>query len=263
MNTKKINQLIENYTQEDVTISCPTHGQSKIKASLWKGKHISKPKCEKCEKEKMIKENQLKTFRENHLKNQGLLESINKFPLLRKFNFESYNEDMYPEAKHTYDQMKNYANNFEKMIDNAVNVIMYGGVGTGKTFFGISLIKEAVVQGYSAKYQTTYDLFNEIKKSFSDSSFCYEKVKKYLIDCDILCLDEIGVTYGTEFEINILFEIINQRYMLCKPTIIITNLDIQNLTKAIGIRSLDRLMETCLNIKFDYPSLRRKPKKLK
>ena len=65
----------------------------------------------------------------------------------------------------------------------------------------------------------------------------------YFINPDLLILDEIGLQHGSEAEKIILFEILNERYMQCKPTILISNLDINDLKEYITERVIDRMRE--------------------
>lgn len=60
---------------------------------------------------------------------------------------------------------------------------------------------------------------------------------------DLLVIDEIGVQFGTETEKMILFDILNARYEQVKPSILISNLAIEELKTYIGERVLDRMWE--------------------
>ena len=70
-------------------------------------------------------------------------------------------------------------------------------------------------------------------------------------------LDEIGLQHGSESEKIILFEILNERYMQCKPTILISNLDIKDLKEYITERIIDRMRDGGgQKIVFDWESNR-------
>jgi len=60
---------------------------------------------------------------------------------------------------------------------------------------------------------------------------------------DLLILDEVGIQAGTEFEKNILFDLLNARYERRKPTILISNLEIDEVREFLGERVFDRLRE--------------------
>jgi DNA replication protein DnaC len=64
-----------------------------------------------------------------------------------------------------------------------------------------------------------------------------------MTDMDLLILDEIGVQFGSETERNLLFDVLNERYEDCKPTLLLSNLPKQDVAKYLGERVMDRLRE--------------------
>jgi DNA replication protein DnaC len=76
-------------------------------------------------------------------------------------------------------------------------------------------------------------------------------------------IDEIGVQFGTESEQNHLFEVINNRMLEVKPTILVTNLllnspddSVKTLRNYLGERTYDRMREVGMSICFDWQSHR-------
>ena len=75
---------------------------------------------------------------------------------------------------------------------------------------------------------------------------------------DLLILDEVGVQFGSDFERNTLFDVLNERYELRKPTIFLSNLGREDLAEFLGERVMDRLREDGATVvPFDWPSYRR------
>ncbi len=64
-----------------------------------------------------------------------------------------------------------------------------------------------------------------------------------LAGADLLVIDEIGAQRGSEYEIGLLHEVIDKRYQLVLPTVIISNLLVDDLKGYIGERALDRLRQ--------------------
>ncbi len=60
---------------------------------------------------------------------------------------------------------------------------------------------------------------------------------------DLLIIDEVGSQFGSDTEKLFIFEIIDGRYQEMKPTILISNLDINGIKESIGERCVDRLRE--------------------
>jgi DNA replication protein DnaC len=74
---------------------------------------------------------------------------------------------------------------------------------------------------------------------------------------DLLIIDEIGVQFGSEFEKNMMFDILNERYEKRRPTLLLSNLTAQEVKLFLGERIYDRLKEDggqCVS--FDWESYR-------
>ena len=62
-------------------------------------------------------------------------------------------------------------------------------------------------------------------------------------ECDLLIIDEVGVQRGTDYEKDIMFDVINDRYENLRPTIILSNLSVEETKAHLGERVFDRLRE--------------------
>jgi DNA replication protein DnaC len=81
-------------------------------------------------------------------------------------------------------------------------------------------------------------------------------VYRRLTDLSLLVIDEIGVQFGSQAEKTIFAELINRRYSALKPTVLIGNLTIKELSEAIGERVLDRFRDGGHTVTFTWPSQR-------
>lgn len=133
------------------------------------------------------------------------------------------------------------------------NIIIIGGVGTGKTHLAYSIINslEKVKENpqtsskwYSEEkviYKPVKEIIDEIrdewKTGVSIMGSFIERFKKI----PLLIVDEIGVQYGSESERIELYSIFNARYEDCLPTIVISNNSLTELQKILGQRIYDRL----------------------
>jgi DNA replication protein DnaC len=76
---------------------------------------------------------------------------------------------------------------------------------------------------------------------------------------DLLILDEVGVQFGSEFEKNIMFDVLNERYEKRRPTILLSNLTKDELVGFLGERVYDRMKEDNGKfVAFDWESYRGK-----
>ena len=138
-------------------------------------------------------------------------------------------------------KVKNYIDNLEQFADQGRSLIFLGNVGTGKTHLAVSLLKAFLQKGGSGVFLSVSDLILDIRDSWGKGSV-KEKIELYA-SADILVLDEVGVQAGTENERQILFSIINRRYNEVKPTVLISNLNIDAFKDFVGKRIFDRLKE--------------------
>lgn len=123
------------------------------------------------------------------------------------------------------------------------SMIMVGGVGTGKTLLASAGI-ESIIDNYRCEIIKTIDVVRELKATWAkDSDTTEEKLISYYRKLDLLVLDEVGSQFGSDTEKLFIFDIIDGRYQDMRPTILISNLDINGIKDAIGERCVDRLRE--------------------
>lgn len=123
------------------------------------------------------------------------------------------------------------------------SALFLGAPGTGKTHLAIGVIKAMTSVG-TARYLTVQAAIRSIKDTWSkDSDLSESKAIAQLTGPDLLVLDEVGVQFGSEFEANALFDILNARYLDEKPTILLSNLAFEEVKAFLGERVLDRMRE--------------------
>lgn len=132
------------------------------------------------------------------------------------------------------------------------NIILTGGVGTGKTYLAYCILNQEAEKVSYPKglyyrseniiYSTIKEIIESIRKCWEKESdeFDREKVEKYKT-AQLLIIDEIGVQYGSDSERIELFEIFNERYNNMLPTIAISNYSRKDIEKTLGLRITDRL----------------------
>ena len=105
-------------------------------------------------------------------------------------------------------------------ITEAVNIVLVGPNGTGKTTIAQNIVHHAVMQGHSALFVNAARMLGELAACDGDNAL--RRRLKHYAHPTILAIDEIGyLSYGNRHA-DLLFEIINRRYEN-KPTIVTTN----------------------------------------
>ena len=121
-----------------------------------------------------------------------------------------------------------------------------GDTGTGKTTLAMLVSKEALRAGHSVAIYSVPRLLAEIRNTFdSDSDSSYAQLFSKLTAVDLLHLDDLGAEQQTEWVLEQLYAIVNERYEEGKAITITTNLLGQELSDQIGERTVSRLIEIC------------------
>ena len=133
---------------------------------------------------------------------------------------------------------------------------LVGSRGNGKTQIAVELIRENAKQLVASKFCCTMEFFIDLKATFrSDKESERDVIKAYQRPA-FLVLDEIGQRSETEWENRLLFHLINQRYEDSKDTLIIANLEPEQLMAALGPSIASRMNETGGIINCTWPSFR-------
>jgi putative replication protein len=134
--------------------------------------------------------------------------------------------------------------------------VFSGSPGTGKNHLAAAIGNALLAQQKTVLIITVADVMTEFKAGFNGG-----KTEAELMDemsrVDLLVLDEVGVQMYSQYEKVILHQIIDRRTAMLKPVGVLTNLNAEELTKAIGERAFDRLqMGGGMWVIFDWTSFR-------
>ncbi len=152
---------------------------------------------------------------------------------------------------------KEYAENFDEVMKTGRSVVFCGRVGTGKTHLAVG-IALSIMKQHSPLFTTVQRLVRRVKDSWRTKEETESEVIEAFASPDLLILDEIGVQFGSEFEKQILFDVLNERYEKLKPSILLSNIPKEQLGEYLGERVTDRLRENGGKmIPFDWDSYRR------
>ncbi|HQS59681.1 MAG TPA: ATP-binding protein [Gallionellaceae bacterium] len=153
-----------------------------------------------------------------------------------------------------------YANDFANVQRTGRSAIFCGKPGTGKTHLSVGIGLKVMNDGCTVLFTTVQRMMRRVKDAWrKDSTESESMVVDLFSSPDLLIVDEIGVQFGSDFEKNMMFDILNERYECRRPTLLLTNLTPSEVKSFLGERIFDRLREDggqC--VPFDWASHRGK-----
>ena len=161
---------------------------------------------------------------------------------LRKVTFESVRSLSAPQL-----DIKSYADNFVEFKQKGVGKLIFGDIGSGKSFAAISLANRLIDCGFSVKYSSLSRLYC----SFNSSNF--DSLLDYLKSFDLLIIDDFLDGSETNGFLSAVHQIINSRVESSLPIVIVTNLlmsHMKNHTNIPSAQIFSKLFKVCLPSKF-------------
>ena len=152
--------------------------------------------------------------------------------------------------------MKKYVENFKDFKKDGKGLLLYGTVGTGKTYFSACIANALVDEGYSVLMTNFARLTNSIQGTFDGKNEFIDSLQRYTL----LIIDDLGAERKSEYMQETVFNIIDARYRSGLPFIITTNLTAEEIKKPQEVgyaRIYDRILERCFPIAVTGESRRR------
>ncbi|MBP5354087.1 MAG: ATP-binding protein [Lachnospiraceae bacterium] len=174
---------------------------------------------------------------------------------LQKENFSTFDPDMYSAQSidratgKTYREIAlealadahAFADNFGKVYRN---LLLNGNTGVGKTFLTNCIAKDLLDRGYTVLYLSAFRLFEIFSYyRFGDRERSQKASMDFdtILDCDLLVIDDLGTEIPSSYTTSQLFICLEERDLRHAPTLISTNLSMDELGKRYSDRIASRL----------------------
>lgn len=202
-------------------------------------------------------------------------EQLNQISPLSLCSFDSFSLDYYPKTsadgsnRIPYNYMgavlkfcKRYASEFSQ---ESHSLIFQGGSGLGKTHLSLSIAQSVIERGYGVIYVSAPAILSKIEEERFKNNYEEKGMSERLLtECDLLILDDLGTEFQTKYTTSTIYNIINTRLSASHPTIISTNLTLEEIQKLYTYRMVSRIIGMLDRIEFignDVRQLRRKERK--
>lgn len=182
------------------------------------------------------------------LRKESLMDSRFRSISFKNFVLNQYNEKCFRLCKR-------YATAFDKMMEKNMGLLMYGGVGTGKTFAAACIANYLLDQKIPVVMISFIKLLEMLEKNTDND------IIQNLQSAKLLVLDDLGAERRTSYALEKVYNIIDARYRSKLPVILTTNLTMDEMMDAESMqyeRIYDRIFEMCYPLEFKGMSWRKK-----
>ena len=206
--------------------------------------------CPKCEDRGLVNGEKCDCFKAAEIR--YLYEESGLGMFLNEQNFDALTMDYYSKeaeknSKSEYDFMleiigrcRKYAENFDK---NGGSLLFYGPTGVGKSFLSNCIAKELLDSGHSVVYYSSVSLFERLSRLLdAHDAEQNDRMSEDLMESDLLIIDDLGTEFLNSYTNAKFFQIINERVLRKKSTIISTNLSPDALRDRYSERVASRIL---------------------
>jgi DNA replication protein DnaC len=143
--------------------------------------------------------------------------------------------------------VRTFVEQVDANIDAGRGLWFAGDVGTGKTSLAMLVSQAAERTGRSVAIYPVTRLLAEIKDTYDrDTGSSYMSLFNRLCTVDLLHLDDLGAEKRTDWVLEQLYSIVNERWQDERSIIVTSNiLDLDELRDQVGHRTVSRLAEIC------------------
>lgn len=193
-------------------------------------------------------------------KQRTFLEAVNRANIPPRFagtGFDSFEVSTVGQ-KRALSVARDYVERFSEHLAKGRCLVFCGLPGTGKTRLAATIGTSLIRAGRRVRYATAIELVRSLRSAWDKGATESEAdMLQRIQGFDLLILDEIGLQYGTDSEVQQLTEVLDLRYQRLRPTLVASNYPLDQLGKFLSDRGVDRLRDNGGQVViFDWPSRR-------
>ena len=227
------------YLHEDGLIYCSKcHTPVQCRVTLWGQEKVMPCVC-KCRRQEMEeqkkREEELERQRRiSRLKASGIQE---KHLLDWRFDVAEDNRDI--------QMAKRYVESWKEVKEKNLGLLLWGDVGTGKSFVAACIANALIESGVPVLMTNFSKILNQMGAMYSEERYQY--IASFT-NYPLLIIDDLGIERNTEYALEQVYAVIDERYKSGLPVIITTNLLMENIKNPEDVahaRIFSRVLEMC------------------
>lgn len=226
---------------EDGLVYCGKCGSRKqLRVKFGDETHVVRCVC-KCESKELEEKKRQEEYEEQMRRINRLKEASMMDKKYREVTFDKY--EVREENKKVFEMAKKYADRFQDMYKKNQGLLLYGPVGTGKSFTA-ACIGNYLLNNAKPVIMTSFvKILQDIWENDREAEYI-----TILNSASLLIIDDLGTERETDYALEKVYNIIDSRVRANKPMIITSNLELNDMMECEDIRKkriYDRILECC------------------
>jgi DNA replication protein DnaC len=156
-------------------------------------------------------------------------------------------------TRHVVNAVQGFVDDLDGNLAAGKGMWLMGNTGTGKTTLGMLVAKTALSAGRTVAVYFTPKLLTQIRQTYqaTESEDAYDAFFRRLTSVDLLYIDDLGAERHTDWVVEQLYALVNERYENQRSMLVTSNADgdigegQKQLAEQIGNRTVSRLIEIC------------------
>lgn len=226
---------------EDGLVYCGKCGSRKqLRVKFGDKTHVVRCVC-KCESKELEEKKRQEEYEEQMRRINRMKEASMMDKKYREVTFDKY--EVREENKKVFEMAKKYADRFQDMYKKNQGLLLYGPVGTGKSFTA-ACIGNYLLDNAKPVIMTSFvKILQDIWENDREAEYI-----TILNSASLLIVDDLGTERETDYALEKVYNIIDSRVRANKPMIITSNLELNDMMECEDIRKkriYDRILECC------------------
>jgi DNA replication protein DnaC len=153
-------------------------------------------------------------------------------------------------TKAAVSEVRGYVDELSTRLAEGRGLWLFGDTGTGKTTLAMLVSKAAIEAGHSVAIYSLPKLLARIRRTYESEpgGESYLTFFERLTSVDLLHIDDLGAEKRSDWVLEQLYALINERYEAQRSVLVTTNLRHDKLEDQIGVRTVSRLNQICEEI---------------
>jgi len=151
------------------------------------------------------------------------------------------------QTKIAVNQVRAFVDDLDVRLREGRGLWLFGDTGTGKTTLAMLISKAALEAGKTVAIYSLPKLLARIRRTYDSEpgGDSYLSFFERLTSVDLLHIDDLGAEKRSDWVLEQLYALVNERYEAQRSILITTNLPHPELEEQIGSRTVSRLTQIC------------------